>query len=310
MEKFDWSLVGFARTPWRGQVIPDALPILIKRAQEGDPLTYSDLAQELHDIYGHAIKSRKELYGTVAGGVAQAIQWLSEQWNEPIPPLHAIVINKHTKHPGEGAITISPAYFAGKKLDTEDERRAHLREAMQDVFTYPDWDRVARALGSTLLVPSAGARGENDPERVIPLPSIQQGGGSESEEHQALKKWIAAHPEELADYGSFPVGSNEKLLSSGDRLDVYFDKGTHRLGVEVKTSKCSEDELQRGVYQVVKYRAVLRAEQKAIRHVPSAEALLVCTRQPNAETRALIKRLQVRFQQVPREAEQPLRRMK
>jgi len=74
--------------------------------------------------------------------------------------------------------------------------------------------------------------------------------------------------------------------------------------VEVKTSKCSEDELQRGVYQAVKYRAVLRAEQKAIRHVPNGEAVLVSTRAPNAETRALIKRLQVRFQQVPLEAEQ------
>ena len=54
----------------------------------------------------------------------------------------------------------------------------------------------------------------------------------------------------------------------------------------------------------MKYRAILRAEQKAIRHVPNGEAVLVCTRAPSAETRALIKRLQVRFQQVPVEAEQ------
>lgn len=79
--------------------------------------------------------------------------------------------------------------------------------------------------------------------------------------------------------------------------------GKQRLAVEVKTSRCSEDELQRGVYQAVKYRAVLRAEQKAIRHVPNGEAVLVCTRAPNAETRALIKRLQVRFQKVPMDAE-------
>ena len=109
MEKFDWSKAEFARTPWRSQVIPDALPILIRWAQEGEAHSYSDLAQELHDNFGHAIKPRKDLYGTVAGGVAQALQWLSEQWKEPIPPLHAIVVNKNTKHPGEGAITISPA---------------------------------------------------------------------------------------------------------------------------------------------------------------------------------------------------------
>lgn len=179
MEKFDWSKVEFARTPWRSRVIPDALPILIRWAQEGEAHSYSDLAQELHDTFGHEIKPRKDLYGTVAGGVAQALQWLSEQWKEPIPPLHAIVVNKNTKHPGEGAITISPAYFAGKKLDTEEERRAHLREAMEDVFTYPNWDRVARALGATMLTPSAGAVEEVAADAPLPLPKVQEGGGGQ-----------------------------------------------------------------------------------------------------------------------------------
>jgi hypothetical protein len=303
MEEFDWSKVEFARTRWRSEVIPDALPILIRWAQEGEAHSYSDLAQQLHDIYGHEIKPRKDLYGTVAGGVAQALQWLSEQWKRPIPPLHAIVVNKVTKHPGEGAITISPAYFAGKKLDTEDERRAHLREAMEDVFSYPDWDLVARALGATMLTPASGQVEDVTADAPIPLPKVQHGGGPESAEHRALKRWVASHPEELADFGTYLAGTNEKLLSSGDRLDAHFDNGKHRLAVEVKTSRCSEDELQRGVYQVVKYRAILRAEQKATRHVPNGEALLVCTRAPSAETRALIKRLQVRFQQVPLEAE-------
>lgn len=67
MEKFDWSKVEFARTPWRSRVIPDALPILIRWAQEGEAHSYSDLAQELHDTFGHEIKPRKDLYGTVAG---------------------------------------------------------------------------------------------------------------------------------------------------------------------------------------------------------------------------------------------------
>lgn len=304
MEKFDWSKVEFARTPWRSRVIPDALPILIRWAQEGEAHSYSDLAQELHDTFGHEIKPRKDLYGTVAGGVAQALQWLSERWGKPIPPLHTIVVNKATRHPGEGAITISPAYFAGKKLDTEEERREHLREAMDDVFTYPDWDRVARALGATMLAPASGPVADASSDAPIPLPKVQQGGGPESSEHQALKRWVANHPEEFMDYGDFAAGTNENLLSSGDRLDAHFDNGKQRLAVEVKTSRCSEDELQRGVYQAVKYRAVVRAEQKAIRHVPNGEAILVCTRAPNKETRALIKRLQVRFQQVPLEAEQ------
>lgn len=303
MEKFSWKRIPLAQSEKLGPLVPDALPILLRWAKEGDDHTYTDLARELHYRNGHSIKHVLN-YGRVAGGVAQAIEWLSKQWGEPIPPLHAIVINKNKGVPGDGAVTIVPAYFVGKPMATEEDRKAQFEEAKQDVFTYPHWDRVARALGAPILEPDRGEKPQDEAQRVIPLPKVQQGGGPESDEHIALKKWVAHHPEEFVDYGHFPAGTNEKILSSGDRLDAHFDNGRHRLAVEVKTSRCSEDELQRGVYQAVKYRAIVRAEQKAMRFVPNGEAVLVCTRAPNAETRALIKRLQVRFQQVPLEAEQ------
>lgn len=303
MEKFDWTLIPLAQSRQLGPLVPDALPILLRWAKEGESHTYTDLARELHDRNGHSIKHVLN-YGRVAGGVAQAIEWLSGQWKEPIPPLHVIVVNKNKGMPGEGAATIVPSYFDDKPMDTPEQRRAHFEEALQDVITYPHWDRVARALDAPILEPDAGEKPQNEAQRVIPLPRVQQGGGPESAEHQALKKWVANQPEEFMDYGSFTTGTNEKLLSSGDRLDAHFDNGKQRLAVEVKTSRCSEDELQRGVYQAVKYRAILRAEQKAIRHVPNGEAILVCTRVPSAETLVLIKRLQVHFQQVSLQAEQ------
>ena len=303
MEPFDWSKAPFAATHWRGRVIPDALPILIRWAQEGEPHSYSDLAQELHDQFGHAIKPRKDLYGTVAGGVAQAIEWLSKQWEIPIPPLHVIVVNKTTRHPGDGAITISPAYFTTKKWCTEEEKRAHLRQAMEDVFSYRDWNRVAEALGAKVLIPRSGARPVDANDQPIPLPQVQRGGGLESPEHQALKRWVRDHPEELEDFGEFEPGKDEAVLSSGDRLDVLFDNAKQRLAVEVKTSKCSEDELMRGVYQCVKYRAILRAEQLAMRRVPNGDAVLVCPRAPRKDTKALIKRLDVNFHRVAISAE-------
>ena len=127
--------------------------------------------------------------------------------------------------------------------------------------------------------------------------------GAESAEHKALKRWVAAHPEEFADYGPFEEGINERLLSSGDRLDVFFSNDDTMLAVEVKTSQCSEDELKRGVFQAVKYRAVLRAMQQSENRVPNGEAVLVSTRKPGKETLALIHRLKVRFQLAPLEAE-------
>lgn len=85
--------------------------------------------------------------------------------------------------------------------------------------------------------------------------------------------------------------------------DAYFDNGQQYLAVEVKASHASDAELMRGVYQCVKYKAVLRAERIAMRRAPLGEAVLVSTRRPNKETRALLKRLHLDFVLAPPEAE-------
>lgn len=298
---YDWSTIDLAATPWRSKVVPHALPILIRWAKEGEPRTYSDLGEELFENYGHRVMPRKDLYGAVAGAIANALDRLSEETGERIPPLHAILVNKRTRIAGEGAIRISPAYFAGKDTSTPVAMRAQLEAAMDDVFNWPHWDRIAAHFGVDVLEPASGVKDDGEP---IPLPVLPAQMGAESEEHQALKAWVAAHPEEFEDLGVFPKGSNEKRLSSGDRLDAYFknDEGLE-LAVEVKTSACSEDELKRGVFQAVKYRAVLRAMQKAEDKVPNGEAVLVCTRKPTRETKVLMKRLNVRFQLAPLTAE-------
>ena len=178
--------------------------------------------------------------------------------------------------------------------------RAQLEEAMQAVFNYDRWDQVAAHFDAPSLDPAAGVK---DTGEAIPLPVIPAQMAGESAEHKALKRWVAAHPEEFEDYGDFEAGKNEEILSSGDRLDVLFDNGKQRVAVEVKTSRCSEDELKRGVFQAVKYRAVLRAMQQSENLVPNGEAVLVCTRKPSPDTQSLILRLSVRFQLAPLTAE-------
>ena len=53
------------------------------------------------------------------------------------------------------------------------------------------------------------------------------------------------------------------MLLSGDRLDVYFvqSDGT-KIAVEVKSRVSPDDDILRGLYQCVKYKAVLDAENK------------------------------------------------
>jgi len=302
---FDWTQLPLANTPWRIQVVADILPILVRRAKEGRPIFYSELAEQLEAEFGHEPKARKTVYGAAVGAVGQAIEQLGQraEWRgERIPPINTIVVSKSTGYPSTGADEIAYYFFGDNGAGMAADRRAYLDAAMSAVYHYDKWDQVAAALGVARLDPASGDLGA-DMGEVLPLPRVQASGSPESAEHQALKRWVGKHPEELTDFGTFEPGRNEAVLSSGDRPDVLFENSMQRLAVEVKTSTCSEDELERGVYQCVKYRAILRAEQLATRKVPNGEAVLICPRAPGKKTTALIKRLNVNFHQVPVEAE-------
>ena len=300
--EFDWTTNEMANKPWRITIVPDVLPILIRRAKEGRRITYGELADALHDEYRHEPKARKTLYGPPVGAVGQVIRELGEKWGELIPPINTIVVDARTQMPSTGADEIAHYFFEGSGTDMEQHRDAYMRQAMQAVFDYGDrWDRVAEALGAPTLELASGVIDQGE---QIELPKIPPVHAPESKEHKALKAWVIANPDWLDEFGSFEAGKSEKSLSSGDRLDAYFDNGRLRLAVEVKASHASDDELMRGVYQCIKYRAVLRAEQQAMRLVPNGNAVLVSTRVPSRKAKALMKRLHVSFQLAPIEAEQ------
>lgn len=301
---FDWTTNPLANTPWRIQVVADIVPILIRRAKEGHPITYGDLAIALHNEFGHEPKARKTLYGPPVGAVGQVIQLLGEKWGEVIPPINTIVVEADTKLPSTGADEIAHYFFEDNGAGMEQDRRAYIEAAMKAVFDYGHrWDRVADALGAPTLETASGVIDKGDP---IELPKLPRAYGVESPAHKALKAWIVAKPDWLSEYGPFKTqqGENEHCISSGDRLDAYFDNGRLRLAVEVKASNACDDELMRGVYQCIKYRAVLRAEQHALRRAPNGDAVLVSTKVPGKKVRALMKRLLVGFVLAPMEAEQ------
>ncbi len=298
---YDWNQHEIARSPWRSTIVPHLPSILIQRAKEGRSITYAELAQALHDRYGMEPKARKTLYGPPVGAVGFALKALGEKWGERIPPLNVIVVRANTGLPGVGADEVAHYFFEDAGRGMAKNRKAYLDAAMQAVFDYGQrWDRVAEALGADHLEPGEDTLDGGD---VIPLPNLPRAYGAESEEHKALKAWVCRNPHWFEDYGDFAPGVEEHGLSSGDRLDAYFDNGRQYLAVEVKAGHASEAELMRGVYQCIKYKAVLRAERVAVRKAPLGDAVLVCTRTPNKQTRALLKRLHIDFVLAPADAE-------
>ena len=81
--------------------------------------------------------------------------------------------------------------------------------------------------------------------------------GPESETHNSLKQRIAGDPA-MVGVKTAENGEEEYLLLSGDKVDVYFAKAA--VAVEVKTVNARSEEIRRGIFQCIKYRAVLQAE--------------------------------------------------
>jgi hypothetical protein len=86
---------------------------------------------------------------------------------------------------------------------------------------------------------------------------------------------VCSHPEQFIEFGTFKKGEVEVRLLSGDEVDVLFQNRNSVLAVEVKGSNAPESEYWRGLFQCVKYRAVLRAMRLAEGKYPNAHAVLL-----------------------------------
>ncbi len=83
--------------------------------------------------------------------------------------------------------------------------------------------------------------------------------GGESPEHKALKEYVSNNPKVLGLPGEM-IGNTEYPLASADRVDILFTSPESKVIVEVKSIKSPERDILRGMFQCIKYAAVLSAE--------------------------------------------------
>jgi hypothetical protein len=244
-----------------------ALPLLVRQASQSATLYYSDLAAEL------GMPNERNL-NYVLGYVGDAVESLSKDWKENIPPIQCLVINKRDRMPGEGI-----GWFITKKEDfrklPRKEQRRLVKLELEKVFAYRRWPSVLKAFGlaPTKADYSADAAKAKTSGATRESRAASFGGGGESPEHQKLKLFVAAHPE-IVGLPAKLTGDTEHPLLSGDVLDVFFQHGQDSIAVEVKSALSSETDIVRGMFQCVKYRAVLEAQQAADGLSQSARAIL------------------------------------
>jgi hypothetical protein len=235
-----------------------ALPLLVRQAKAGARIFYSDLAEEL------GMPNPRNL-NFVLGSIGQSMQLLSKSWKEKVPPIQCLVVNKASGLPGEGI-----GWFLVKKEDYKSlplrQQRAIFKAELHHVFSYSRWAEVLAALSLTEV--------GFDFSATVKAASGGFGGG-EGAGHRALKVFVASHPEIVGLPENSGVGVTEFPLPSGDSLDVSFQRRKLWVAAEVKSAISSEADIARGLFQCIKYRAVMEAVQVATTCPQSARAILV-----------------------------------
>lgn len=126
--------------------------------------------------------------------------------------------------------------------------------AHKSIFEYPSWPHVLKALGLKPVTLQLAA-----PETILPKIAELERHSGEGEEHERLKLFLAQNPRTIGIQWK-GYGDIEQLLLSGDRLDISFRSDDKWVAVEVKGKHSPIEDLTRGIFQCVKYRALLATQ--------------------------------------------------
>lgn len=269
-----------------------ALPLLVRHVlRQTDnvmkTITYSELAEKLDRRNKHGEPWPRGL-GQVLSRVSRIVELAGEDYSDPPPLLTSVVVlssGQNAGLPSDGLKNEWPGYDS---LPYED-RKARVMLEYSRVLSYGSrWNSVLRLAGL--------------PEVSVPPDEVNRNGGwggGESQAHKALKLFVLKNPALFGAPVDCWLQETEHALHSGDGLDVMFKSEKMWFGVEVK-SRASEgnlDDYRRGLFQVVKYRAVLEAQAR-IDHPagpPLVRVILVLESRLPSELRHVAEMLDVPF---------------
>lgn len=236
-----------------------AFPLLVRQAKSQEPLYYSELAEEMD------MPNARNL-NYILGYIGHALLELAKREKvKDIPAINCLVVSKSTNLPGEGI-----DFFLPKKKFyglPKNQQRRHLKQLLTDIYLYQKWDWVLEKLG---LEPYQGKL-QRKLSKDVPKHSGKRGG--ESPEHLRFKNFIAKHPEF---FGLPPniKGETEFEFPSMDTIDILFKNGEELVGIEVKSNISDIYDLTRGVFQCIKYKALIDAFQIVNNNQPNSRVVL------------------------------------
>lgn len=296
---------------------------LVAAALDGDTMRYGQIRDRMETELGFRPIGRATRIGTVVGKLQHDIADA-----EPgAPLLNVLAVGQNDGLPGSGAGSFMAQHF-GVPVLAEDKAkdrhpdlwREYSIKAADEVHEVDAayWRKVHRKvfgqpLPANEIEQERKLRKQGAEEDGLPRGGRQYGGkGGESDEHKALRLWTMNNPSKVDPRFAGAQAETEFDLLSGDRVDVMLRHRAKWIALEVKSRRSNEADYQRGVYQCVKYRAVLEAmdmrqlaqsklgdERDALRRRKFVEACLVTEADPGSAIKSLLSRHGIKLYVVP-----------
>jgi len=188
--------------------------------------------------------------GDVLGKMGHLLQDIEGEWGEPIPHLQSLVVRKSGPYkdlPDQGIREFWREYPKLSRAEKVNKVRA---EYERIVGFGSRWNDVLAKLNLPKVLSPKTPRGMSRPF----------GGYGESAQHKAFKEFVRQHPEIVGARRDWE-GHVEYSLPSQDQIDVVFKSSEICIAAEVKSSVSDNvpQDYERGLYQTIKYGALLKA---------------------------------------------------
>ena len=227
---------------------------LIYAAKRRSSVTYGEAKRRLETEFEF-----DTIFPTSMGIPAGALMYRILEIQPDCPLLNILLVRQRDCMPGEGAGPFMADYLEQPSLAKSGYRDRHLQrwraacdEIAADVYSFKDWDRIYRkAFGKRLPVATSPRGSEHD--------GIRHSRKGEGPNHKALRLWVRDNPGRVRrSFADFETDT-EVILDSADRVDVVYYGSTSTVVIEVKSIDSDVADLRRGVFQCIKYRAVMEA---------------------------------------------------
>lgn len=265
---------------------------LVAAGLDNSYLTYGEARSRLENELGFERIARAGRTGLTAGTMIEKLLRVAPD----APLLNILLVERHTELPSDGAGSFLAARFNQPRLAWENAKdrfpklwRKTFDRAAGEVYATgaEKWQELfLRAYGEALNATEIEADRERR-KRGNEEDGLRYGRKGEGPNHKALRLWVQANPTAVRKRFSTAVAETEVVLDSADRVDVVFNLPDEVVAVEVKSRDSNLIDLRRGVFQCIKYRAVLDAMD--IRESDSVSAMLVGEGKLPPEIKAMLK---------------------